>query len=54
MRELFWFGSPMSDQDSPREPHRDLEVEPLLHFEPAARKCVRHEARRVRKEKARP
>ncbi|HLL29845.1 MAG TPA: hypothetical protein VK403_02505 [Allosphingosinicella sp.] len=34
----------MSDQDDlPRKPHPDPEVEALLHFAPVVRKCVRHD-----------
>jgi hypothetical protein len=31
------------ENESPRSPHLDPEVEALLHFEPVLRKCVRHD-----------
>jgi len=31
------------ENESPRRPHPDPEVEALLHFEPVVRKCVRHD-----------
>jgi hypothetical protein len=31
------------EEEPPREPHPDPEVEALLHFEPVVRKCVRHD-----------
>jgi hypothetical protein len=39
---LFLFSSRMED-DSPRQPHPDAEVEALLDFEPVVRKCVRQD-----------
>lgn len=39
---MFWLCS-VVDDEAPRKPNPDPEVEALLHFEPVVRKCVRHD-----------